>query len=338
MLNQLKEFRDKLSNVMVKALHSRVIIYGYESYSGRFLQWYAKYYHGIEVDYLIDTEMPRGCGHTATIYTPELLQIDYKDVKNTVIWVAIPMTLSIKELLEKNGYEKDVSYYDFYELIFGGDCYRVENEDDPFKARKVGKKDVQFMEWLEDKYGCNFVRRVPKDLMEAVGKHGGGYAVTTQREVFPILDACHCLPKAEDAIFDFGCGKGAALVSFLDYGFDYVGGVEFEPKIYSVLVDNFKKLDIDTTQSELIYGDASTLTKELDKYNWFYFFRPFDEVIFEPVIQHICESYERKKRRIRLLVINPDCWKMIESTGIFRCVIQPTIDTRRRVVNIYETY
>lgn len=40
----IDEFREILDEIMIKALHRRVILYGYESYTGRFLKWYAEYY------------------------------------------------------------------------------------------------------------------------------------------------------------------------------------------------------------------------------------------------------------------------------------------------------
>lgn len=33
----IDEFREILDEIMIKALHRRVILYGYESYTGRFL-------------------------------------------------------------------------------------------------------------------------------------------------------------------------------------------------------------------------------------------------------------------------------------------------------------
>lgn len=124
--------------------------------------------------------------------------------------------------------------------------------------------------------------RIPHELLEVSGEHGEGYGCTTQKEIFTILDHCHCIPKEKDAIFDYGCGKGGALVSFLDYGFEKVGGIEFEPKIYSVLKENMDKLGLQH-KAELLYGDAGELSEQLDKYNWFYFYNPFDEVVLKNV-------------------------------------------------------
>lgn len=337
MLKQLCDFREMLDEMMLPALYKRVILYGYESYTGRFLKWYAKYYHGIEIDYLIDTNMPRGVGHTQIIYTPDLLTIDYKDVKDAIIWLAEPLTEKLKRFFENNGYVNAQTYFDFFEKIYAKDIMWEVSGGDIFVRKKQGRKDIQFLEWLEWKFDCNFVTRIPRENMEVVGEHGFGYACTTQMEIFPILDACHCKPKAEDAIFDFGCGKGGAIVSFLDYGFERAGGVEFEPKVYHVLEDNMEKLGIGET-AEILYGDAAKLRIELDKYNWFYFNAPFDGTIFAPVIQNICESYMRQRRKIYVILKDPNYRSYIENSGIFRLFIQPTIDTRRRVVNVYETF
>ena len=96
------------------------------------------------------------------------------------------------------------------------------------------------------------------------------YRVTTQKGIFPILDKCHCIPGKDDGIFDFGCGKGGAMLTFLDYGFQKVGGVEFETKIYEELILNFQKLDIDLdkyNRISCIHDDATNVKVELDDYN-----------------------------------------------------------------------
>lgn len=127
------------------------------------------------------------------------------------------------------------------------------------------------------------------------------------------------------------------MVSFLDYGFEMVGGVEYEPHIYEVLMDNMKKLNVDEESIELICNDAVNLNAELDKYNWFYFFLPFDIHIFKQCIVNICKSYKRKQRKIKIISISPYSHNVIEETGVFRLIMELTIDMRQRVVHIYET-
>lgn len=217
--------------------------------------------------------------------------------------------------------------------------WNTEEGTDAFNRRKTGKRDIQFFEWLEWRYQCNFLTVVDSGDFEVAFAHGCSYRCTTQKEIFPILDKCHCVPNSDDAIFDYGCGKGSALISFLDYGFKKVGGVEYEPKIYEVLADNMQKLGIGTDEDvELICDDAGNLDVELERYNWFYFFQPFDSYIFEKCIDAICRSYRRKRRKLHVININPVNGKYIENTGIFWLVNQFTVDMRQRVVDVFETY
>lgn len=338
MLPILEEFRVNLDDIMLQAMHSTVILYGYESYSGRFIKWYAEYYHNIQIDYLVSTDMSRGRAYDQEIFRPSVIDFNYKNARSAVIWVAEPMTEDTKAFLEEKGYIKGRTYFDFYEAIYGSDIYGTNEENvDIFRKKKEGKRDIQFLEWLEWKHGCNFVTRIKHEFLEVAKEHGEGYGCTTQKEIFPILDHCHCIPQADDAIFDYGCGKGGALISFLDYGFQRVGGVEYEPKIYEVLQDNISRLGLES-KAELLYGDAGELTEQLDRYNWFYFFLPFDNYIFEKCIKSICDSYGRKKRKIRIISISPYSHECIENSGLFRLTNQFTIDMRQRVVDVFESY
>ena len=323
---------------MIQSIHSSILLYGYESYTGRFIKWYAEYYHSIKIDYLVSTDMSRGRAYDSEIFRPSVIDFNYRNVRQAVIWVTEPMTQNLRVDLEGKGYVKGKTYFDFYEAIYGSDIYGKNEEDtDIFRKKKEGKRDIQFLEWLEWKYGCNFVTRIHHDFLEVAGEHGGGYGCTTQKEIFPILDHCHCIPQTDDAIFDYGCGKGGALVSFLDYGFQRVGGVEYEPKIYDVLKENINLLELES-RVEILYGDAGEIMDPLDSYNWFYFFLPFDNYIFEKCVKAICESYKRKKRKIRIISISPYSHECIEKTGVFRLTNQFTIDMRQRVVDVFESY
>lgn len=338
MLALLEDFRKTLDDMMLRSMHSSILLYGYESYTGRFIKWYAEYYHSIKMNYLVSTDMSRGRAYDMEIFRPSILDFNYRNVRQAVIWVAEPMTESLRASLEEKGYRDKETYFDFYRAVYGTDICNTSIEDtDIFRKKKTGRRDIQFLEWLEWKHGCNFVTRIKQEFLEVAGEHGEGYGCTTQKEIFPILDRCHCIPQEGDAIFDYGCGKGGALVSFLDYGFQRVGGIEYEPGIYEVLKENMSRLGLEK-QTELLYGDAGELAKELDGYNWFYFFLPFDGYIFTKCVEAISGSYNRKKRKIRIISISPYSHECVENSGIFRLTNQFTIDTRQRVVDIYESY
>jgi tRNA(1-methyladenosine) methyltransferase and related methyltransferases len=336
MLDLLDEFRNILSEIMLKCMNKRVLIYGYESYTGRFLKWYSKYYHGIDVDWLVSEDMSTGHGYEIEIFRPSVLDFGYKDVKDAVIWLAQPLTDELADKLDELGYKEGESYFDFYKSVYGSDIYAEPGDRiDVFNKKKEGKRDIQFLEWLEGEYGGNFILPISKNDFEVVDFHGARYSCSTQKEIFPILDHCHVHPSAEDAILDFGCGKGGAMVSFFDYGFKKVGGIEYETKIYEVARENFNKLGI-KNNIELLNADARDIKDQLDCYNWFYFFFPFDKEIFTVVIDNIKNSFMRKKRKIHIIYFTAMGYHFIEETGIFRLRNQFTVDSRQRVVGIFE--
>ena len=338
MLAQLQPFRDTLDHIMLKAMHNRVLIYGYDTYTGRFLKWYAQYYHGITIDWLVSEDMTTGRGYDREIFRPSVLDFGYKDIHHAIIWVAQPMTDTLRERLEARGYVEDKTYFDFYKAIYGDDVSSENHNDryDAFHQRKAGKRDIQFIEWLEWKYDCNYIMPIAKDQFENVDEHGARYSISTQKEIFPMLDNCHVCLKDDDKILDFGCGKGGALLSLLDYGFAHVGGVEFETKTYEIAKDNVKRLGLEDAVA-LINDDARNIKEQLDDYNWFYFFFPFDKIVFQTVIENIKDSYLRKHRKIRLIYFTAMDYQFIEDTGVFHLTNQFTVDSRQRVVGIFES-
>ncbi len=334
MLHCLDKFRKQLDDVMLKAFGRRIILYGYGR-TGRFLEWYADYYHSLKPDFIITSDWSDAMPYSLPYFRDSLFEFNYRDVKNSIVWLALPGNEEAKKICERQGFE----YYDFGNMIYGDRL--IEEEDQTkniFTKKKTGVHDVQFMEYMECFYDCNFVTSVNKDYLQ---EGSFSYCITTQAEIFPILDKCHTNITADDAIFDFGCGKGGAILTFLDYGFMNAGGVEYSVQLYHEAVSNFQKNPLETDRGkgkvELIHNDAAKVTKELDKYNWFYFFDPFDKSIFEPVISNICDSYRRKPRKINLISINPRFYDVIESCGIFVLVNQFCASTRQKVVNIYTT-
>ena len=333
MLECFDKFRKTLDEIMINAFGRRIILYGYGR-TGRFLEWYADYYHSIKPDFIITSDWSNAMPYSLPYFRDSLFEFNYADVKDAVVWLALPGDEEAKKKCKKYEFE----YYDFAHVIYGERLIAKENdEENIFTKKKTGTHDVQFMEYLECFYDCNFLTSVSK---EHLTKGAHNYAISAQREIFPILDKCHMILSKDDAIFDFGCGKGGALITFLDYGFTKVGGVEFSEQLYNEARDNFKKLGLDSCeekQVELFHNDAAKVTSELDNYNWFYFFDPFERQIFEPVISNIYDSYLRKPRKLNLISINPRYHDVIEKCGIFVMINQFCAATRQKVVNIYIT-
>ena len=325
MLQVLEEFRSKLDDVMHQCMDRRIVIYGY-GYSGRFVSWYADYYHSLRPDYIITEEYSNAIPYDFPLFRSTLFDFGYKDVKDAVVWLCTAETEEIKERLAAHGYVKGRTYFNMNEIVYG-EAY----------DRAAADTNVQFMRFLEQKYGCDVVEPIVVDNFTNAIEGMHPCVNSSPKEIFPLLDRCHCLPQEGDAIFDFGCGKGTAMLSFLDYGFSKVGGVEYADNVYQILASNFEKLGVDPRGETVtcIHGDAAMVQKELDAYNWFYFFDPFGRELFQKVIDNICASIERKPRKVHIINILPRFHQYIQDTGKFVLTNQFDIMTRQRVVDVF---
>lgn len=118
----------------------------------------------------------------------------------------------------------------------------------------------------------------------------------------------------EDAILDYGCGKGGILISLSKYPFSKIGGVEISPELVRIAQENIRKLGIGNVAIECC--DAAEY-RQLDEYNYFYFFDPFPAVVMQDVLRNIEESLERSPRKATIIYLNPFCHELIESRGVF---------------------
>lgn len=338
MLKVLDTFREKLDEVMCKTIGKRVVLYGYNR-TGQFLEWYAEYYHNIKIDYIITMDWSAGVPRNFPLFSDTLFDFGYQDVKDAVVWLALPKDEAIVRKLEQAGYVEGETWFPFLNIVYG-DGYIIpeHDEDDVFLRRKSGIRDIQFMEWLEYIYDCNYVERISNQYFEGDGKEERiSYVISTQKEIFPILEKCHCIPQENDAIFDFGCGKGGAMLAFLDHGFRKVAGVEYEKKIFDIMLSNFAKLGIEVNgeQVSCICGDAADVKSELDEYNWFYYFEPFKRTLFIKTIENITDSIKRKPRKVYIININPVYHDEIIKSGFFILTNQFTMATRQKVVDVF---
>lgn len=317
MVEVLNEFYGILDSVMLKCMNRRIVLFGY-GYGGRFVQWYAQWAHGITVDYIISKNMTSGQLYESEIFRPSLFSFEYKDVGACTVWICDNIKQDEKQILVSMGYTEDDKLFDVYHMVYGD---------------KNGY-EIQPMQFLEFKYGCDFVSAIESKNFTVPCEHANSYRATTQKEVFSILDRCHCRPKTGDAFFDFGCGKGTALVAALDYGFEKVGGGEFQPDIFRTLHENRTKLRIPESCMNIHEGDVSVFTK-LDEYNWFYFFQPFDSyILLEKCLKNIRNSLERSPRKATCIFINPINEKLFLENG-FVLWNAFTVAMKQRVVKVY---
>ena len=234
--------------------------------------WFIKYLFdraNKQIEYFVDDN--------PNIRAHESYFIRTLDPERTVVLLTFLQDNSVDEYLQKWGYKEGESYYYIKKWFFEKEC----------------KSYMSYEVWLEEKYNLDITRKLEKDSTfvsnEAhVYYQGVDYGLEKVFDNFEFTQ--------DDAVFDFGCGKGGALLMFLRAGMKKCGGVEYDEMLYNICVDNFEKLHLST--DTLIRGDAAEVTSELDTYNYFFLYDPFEGELFRKVISNIEESYMRKNVRL----------------------------------------
>ena len=118
----------------------------------------------------------------------------------------------------------------------------------------------------------------------------------------------------QDAIVDFGSGKGGALITFCRFPFAKIGGVELSPELAAIARENLRKLNIGRVA--LAVCDAADFT-DLDDYNYFYFFSPFPCTVMGQVMQNIGASLTRRPRKAVVIYFHPECHAAVVTDSPF---------------------
>lgn len=116
--------------------------------------------------------------------------------------------------------------------------------------------------------------------------------------------------------FDVGCGKGYVLWKTKKYGFQKVGGVEYDEKLYKTCMKNMKKLKL-TDGVSVTCGDARDYAHYGD-YDVFYFFNPFKDEVMHTVMEKIIQQCRGKE--IMIIYYRPRFTSAIDDSGYFTLV------------------
>ena len=225
--------------------------------------------------------------------------------EQTVVLLTFSPDNSVDEYLQSLGYKEGESYYYIKNWFFENGC----------------KNYMSYEIWLEDHYDIDIVKKLAKGVT-LVSNDAHTYSAGVDYALEKVFDNFEFTP--DDAVFDFGCGKGGALLMLLKAGIKKYGGVEYDEMLYNILINNFKKLHLDT--NTLIHGDAAEVTFELDAYNYFFFYDPFEGELFSKVISNIEESFMRKKRKIILIYAAAFCDSRVRKNNMFKLCKQIETD------------
>ena len=149
------------------------------------------------------------------------------------------------------------------------------------------------------------------DTSEAVTERTHYYADSGGLAFDKILAHFNITP--DDAIVDFGCGKGGILISLSKYPFSKITGVEIAPDLVVIAKANIHKLNIKNV--DIVCCDAAEF-KELARYNFFYLFDPFPCNVIQDVINNIENSIRNRPRKVTIIYLNPSCHDIIEASVI----------------------
>jgi SAM-dependent methyltransferase len=150
------------------------------------------------------------------------------------------------------------------------------------------------------------LKNVCVDELKLSAERAYDYADSGGTAMERVLDCLNITPQ--DAIIDFGCGKGGALITLAKYPFSKITGIELSAKLIDIAERNLRKLRIDNVTIE--FGDATGFTA-LDDYTYFYFFNPFPCPVMRKVIGNIMESVDRKPRKVTIIYLNPECHDVV---------------------------
>ena len=296
-----------------------VVIWGY-GVSGDFVIHLFNRYNK-KFEYIIDNKIPR----PLTRYIDRSYYLLSKlNPNNSMILLTFNCDKAAEEELNQYGFQKNHNYYYVKDLLFG-------SSGNPNYAY-VGT--TTYLGWLEYRYGLDLIKpKMDNDRADQIDcayySNGADYSIV---EIIDALQLCK-----EDAVFDYGCGKGGALILFEQFGnVGKIGGVEYDKNLYDICVNNFSQID-NSIPNSIINGDARDISDALDEYNYFYFYNPFYGDVFSKVIENIEESYFRKKRKIIIIYTNPTQDGSVIRHGVFTLskVIECGFDTRH--ANIYTT-
>lgn len=307
-----KDFDEFVKSMFYFTNGKRIVLWGYDA-SGFFIQHLFLRVNR-KIEYIVDDSsinpkvfVNRSC--EMEDITPEIYAVILSGERD----------LKKEEFLEKRGFQENIHY--IYARKF---LYASINLEDIWKG-------LSYYDYLENKFHVDIIERKFTDKMENPKKDALNYSPGMGYPLIDVLD--NFVFKDEDAVFDFGCGKGGALLLFQRKGIRKIAGVEYDKPLYDILVDNYKKLDV--SSENIINGDAACIKKELDDYNYFFMYNPFEGETFRQVVDNIEDSWNRKKRHITFIYSGPYCNKYVVAHKMFQLTKQIYTDYSVRNVNIY---
>ena len=284
--------------------NQKIAVWGYWK-CGKFIKHLIEDYDGrVKVDYIIDEKLD-SFSETPVIYRSSVLE--YVSAADILLLSTIKNVHEIERIAEEYGYQRGKNFFDVYSDV--GESYIAY-----LQKQNAALDFGNLLEQDENAYGAENQEHTP-------------FSFSAVDKVFSEVAAL------EDnlAFFDFGCGKGTALLYAYVYGIRKLGGVELIKKVYDSAMNNLHELGI---KADVVNGNA--MECNIDEYNCFFFYNPFRGKTFEKVINRIEESFNNFPRDIYLIYGNPFEHKTVLKNGVFALHKQIIVDLYDPLLNIYK--
>ena len=296
---------EKSTNVVMRSVNGKQIaLWGY-GYSGWFIEHILNV-RGRRVDYKFDSNV----SHKIDCNPPTMIT----ELNWDTCFMIITLDVS-EEVVSRIGHLRLCEGINY---LFAKKLYNMN-----------GYINLNYYTWLEKHFDLDISGTKDIGELEKPNSDASIYSSNIEYSLIDALRQFYIDP--EDAIFDFGCGKGGALI-LADYaGFSKIGGVEFDKELHEIAVKNLNGLGMET--SGILCQDAQLVEEELDQYNYFYFYNPFVGDTLLNVIHNIEKSFDRRNRKITLIYRNPRCSVLLRENSRF--VLSRKIHTDSWVRDIY---
>jgi len=298
-------FEARLRELFLHCNGKQIAIWGY-GHSGRFLEHVFRQ-RGKQVELRIDAD-----GKVRDVERPAILS--HLEPESHVVLLTFPPTEDVIDRLERHGFRRGTSYFPVIEFFYG----------------KEEIRGLNYHDWIEYMVPSMDLWKPEMDVNASI-KEFVEFSRGAEYSLVEVLDN-FCFTQ-EDRIFDYGCGKGSALVLFERAGIAW-GGIEYDSRMYNTCIRNLEALGLPT--DSVHHGNAAEFS-EIDSYNYFYMYNPFVGETFRAVIRQLEASWQRKPRVMTLIYSNPFCHASVVAHGIFQWTKTIPADFYIPDVHVYQT-
>lgn len=191
------DFENSVNEIFQFVNGKKVVLWGYER-SGWFIEHLFKR-NNKQIEYIIDDSF----NISFKLKISRSVILESMDKETVAVLLTFADDGKARTFLENLGYIEGVNFIFLRDIFYHGDSNRK----------------LSYYDWLEYKYGLDIISAKQAERPNADSRY---YAAGIDYPFIDVLDNFNF--SAEDAVFDFGCGKGNILLLLGKMGVSIRGG------------------------------------------------------------------------------------------------------------------